>query len=99
MTDMVNHPPHYTRGGIECIAAIKAALTPEEWRGLLKGQVIKYLWRERHKGGQEDCRKARFYLDRLLAEEPLPPPQSIVGRGRKRRNAQPGRFVKRRTKR
>jgi 5'(3')-deoxyribonucleotidase len=65
---MVNHPPHYTQGGgIECIVAIEAALSPEEWRGFLKGQVLKYTWRERHKGGREDCEKAQWYLKRLLA--------------------------------
>ena len=46
LNDNVNHPYHYTRGGIECIDAISAAITedpPKE--AFLKGQVIKYLWR------------------------------------------------------
>lgn len=64
--DMVNHPPHYKQGDVECIDAIKAALTEEEWRGYLKGNVMKYIWRERHKGGAESVAKAQFYLDRLL---------------------------------
>jgi hypothetical protein len=64
--DLVNHPPHYTDGSIECIDAIEAQLTPEEWRGYLKGSIAKYNWRERHKGGTESLRKARFYLDRLI---------------------------------
>ena len=64
--DLVNHPPHYTDGSIECIDAIEAQLTPEEWRGYLKGNIAKYAWRERHKGGTESLRKARFYLDRLI---------------------------------
>lgn len=64
MTDMVNSPPHYTHGDIECIDAIRAALTPEEFRGYLKGNVIKYVWRERHKGGDESLDKARWYLER-----------------------------------
>ena len=63
--DMVAHPPHYTQGGIECIDAIEAALTPEEFRGYVKGNVIKYVWRERHKGGNSMA-KAVWYLDRLL---------------------------------
>jgi hypothetical protein len=66
MTDLVNHPPHYTDGAIECIAAIEAQLTPEEYRGYLKGNIAKYVWRERHKGGTESLMKARFYLDRLI---------------------------------
>ena len=64
--DLVNHPPHYTDGSIECIAAIEAQLTPEEYRGYLKGNIAKYAWRERHKGGTESLRKARFYLNRLI---------------------------------
>ena len=51
MTDLVNHPLHYTDGAIECIDAIAAQLTPEEYRGYLKGNIAKYVWRERHKGG------------------------------------------------
>lgn len=69
MTDNVNHPPHYLAGGIECIEAIRAALTDEEWRGYIKGNVIKYIWRERHKGGTESLRKAAWYLDRLIESE------------------------------
>ena len=65
--DMVNHPPHYTKGGIECIDAIKAALTPEEWAGYIKGNAIKYIWRCNHKGGDQDLAKARWYLERLAA--------------------------------
>jgi len=64
--DVVNHPSHYTDGGIECIEAIEAQLTVEEYRGYLKGNVAKYGWRERHKGGTESLKKARWYLDRLI---------------------------------
>ena len=67
--DPVNHPDHYTRGGIECIDAIQAAVTDlpgkEAW---LVGQIIKYIWRYRWKNGLEDLKKARFYLDRLIQE-------------------------------
>lgn len=63
--DMVNHPPHYKQGGIECIDAIKAALTEEEYRGYCKGNALKYIWRERHKGGSESLAKAAWYLDEL----------------------------------
>lgn len=63
--DLVNSPPHYKQGDIECIDAIKAALTEEEFRGYCKGNAIKYSWRERHKGGDESLKKAIWYLDRL----------------------------------
>lgn len=63
--DAVNHPSHYTTGGIECINYIQEKLTPEEFRGYIKGNVIKYLTREQHKNGDEDIRKAQWYLNRL----------------------------------
>ena len=64
--DQVNHPSHYTDGGIECIEAIEAQLTAEEYQGYLRGNCVKYLWRWRHKGGKTDLAKAQWYLDRLL---------------------------------
>lgn len=67
--DEVNHPEHYTDGGIECIDAIEAALTEEEFRGYLKGNIIKYVWRERKKGGMTSMRKAGWYTDRFLSLE------------------------------
>jgi hypothetical protein len=66
MTDPVNHPPHYTDGTIECIDAIQAQLTPEEYRGYLKGSIAKYVWRERHKGGPESLKKASWYLPKPI---------------------------------
>jgi len=53
-------------GGIECIDAIEAALTPEEFAGFCKGNAIKYLWRMNHKGGKESLAKARWYVNLLF---------------------------------
>lgn len=64
--DMVNHPPHYTAGGIECIEAIRAALTPDEFRGHCKANAMKYIWRERNKGADESIRKAIWYLTEMM---------------------------------
>ena len=64
--DMVNHPKHYTAGKIEVIRIMEDQLTDEEYRGYIKGQVIKYITRERYKNGLEDLKKARWYLDRLI---------------------------------
>ena len=66
--DPVNHPAHYTADdGIECIDAIEATLTPEEFRGYLRGQVIKYVWRCNYKGKRlEDLEKAEWYLKRYI---------------------------------
>ena len=66
--DPVNHPDHYTAGGIECIEAIKASMTTIEFAGYLKGNCMKYLWRYRNKGELESLRKCEWYLKRLIAE-------------------------------
>lgn len=66
MPDNVNHPKHYTSGKIEVINIMEDQLSPEEYRGYIKGQVIKYITRERYKNGLEDLKKARWYLDRLI---------------------------------
>lgn len=66
--DSVNHPSHYTQGGIECIEAIKASMTASEFRGYLKGNAMKYMWRYQLKNGVEDLRKAQWYLNRLIGE-------------------------------
>jgi len=65
-SDPVN-PSHYKQGGIECIEAIKAA-TGEGFIGYVWGNVLKYLWRWPKKGGVDDLKKARWYLDRLIKE-------------------------------
>ncbi len=61
------HPPHYTNGLIETIDVIKMALTPEEFRGFLKGNVMKYQIRAPHKNEtpDEDYQKAKDYYDLL----------------------------------
>ena len=69
MTDYVNSPPHYKNGDIQCIQAIESALSPEEFRGFCKGNVIKYTWREQYKGKDQDLSKALWYLTRYLEKE------------------------------
>ena len=63
-TDMVNHPPHYTQGGIETIDFIEAKSL-----GYNLGNVVKYITRADHKGDKhEDLCKARWYLNREIAK-------------------------------
>ena len=66
--DPVNHPSHYTAGGIECIDAITAAISCQKdpVNAWLTAQCLKYLWRWPLKNGLEDLKKTRFYLDRLI---------------------------------
>ena len=66
MSDPINSPSHYTQGDIECIQAIEAQLSPEEFRGYIRGNIAKYMWRCSHKNGIEDVKKASWYLARLL---------------------------------
>lgn len=68
LDDPVNHPSHYTQGTVECIDAIESSMTAQQFLGYLKGNAMKYLWRYQFKGGVEDLRKARWYLDRLISE-------------------------------
>ena len=64
--DAVQHPAHYTQGGVECIDAIRASMTADGFCDYCKGNIIKYIWRWRDKGGVEDLRKASVYLDWLI---------------------------------
>ena len=67
--DMVNHPSHYTQGGIECIDALKAATVSKTGiEAVCTANAIKYLWRYEEKNGIEDVKKARWYIDRLIRE-------------------------------
>lgn len=68
-SDVVNHPQHYTQGGIECIDALKAATVGKRGiEAVCVANVIKYLWRYEEKNGIEDVRKAKWYIERLLKE-------------------------------
>ena len=67
--DMVNHPSHYTQGSIECIDAIKAAVTGlTGMEAVCTGNIIRYIWRWKYKNGLEDVKKCRWYIDKLIKE-------------------------------
>lgn len=63
--DPINHPSHYTKGGIETIDVIEA------WGlGFCLGNTVKYISRAGRKDpGKllEDLKKARWYLDREIS--------------------------------
>jgi len=66
--DVVNNPDHYNTGSVEAIEAIQASMSPIEFRGYLKGNTMKYLWRYDYKGKPlQDLQKASWYLDALKA--------------------------------
>lgn len=57
---------HYKAKDIQPWDAMSAWMTPEQFEGYLRGNVIKYLARYPEKGGSLDLLKARHYLERLL---------------------------------
>ena len=64
--DMVGSPRHYNTGNIECIEAIEESMSSVAFKGYLKGNCMKYLWRYDYKGKQvEDLQKAQWYLAKL----------------------------------
>ena len=67
--ELIRKPAHYARWQIEPITYIEAALSPEEFRGYCKGNIIKYTWREGYKNGDEDLNKAAWYMERLRTYE------------------------------
>ena len=68
VVDMVNHPPHYTVGEIECIDYIRQQLGSGFYHYCL-GQVYKYLHRHEFKGSKRtDLEKANFYFQLMLEE-------------------------------
>lgn len=58
----VEHPAHYTQGGIECIDAMESAFGAEELAAYCKIAAFKYIWRCELKNGLEDIDKAIWYL-------------------------------------
>lgn len=64
--DNVNKPAHYTSGKIETIDYIQDNLTIKEMIGFCKGNIIKYISRERLKNGLEDVKKAHYYINKLV---------------------------------
>lgn len=67
-TDNVN-PQHYKKYKLETIDNIQNSMTHEEFIGYLKGNIKKYIDRYRDKGGVEDLKKSRWYLEKLIEVE------------------------------
>lgn len=69
---------HYRQMAIQPWDAMRAWMSPSEFRGFLRGNAIKYLARCDRKGAPlDDLRKARHYLDRLIEEE-LAAPMAVI---------------------
>ena len=64
----INHPDHFGGGDnpYETIEVLRNTLTPEEFRGFIKGNVMKYTMRAGKKAGvseAKDMAKAEWYLN------------------------------------
>lgn len=64
--DNVNHPAHYTQGGIECIDAMEAAYGTEAVITFCMCNAYKYIWRNQKKNGTEDIKKCQWYLNKMM---------------------------------
>lgn len=63
--DNVNHPNHYNSYSREVIDTLQGSMTPDEFKGYLKGNIMKYISRYQFKNGVEDLKKAQWYLNKL----------------------------------
>lgn len=57
---------HYQDKAVQPWDAMACWMTPEQFKGFLRGNIIKYVARCDDKGGVEDLRKARHYLEKLI---------------------------------
>lgn len=64
-------PSYYiTKDGTELFSVLKKnLLTDDEYRGALKFNIYKYLFRYFNKNGVEDLEKALIYLNKLIEFE------------------------------
>ena len=63
--DPVEKPEHYSKGNIEAIEYIKQQLG-DNFEDYCYGAVLKYLHRFRYKDGEQDLRKAKWYLEQMI---------------------------------
>ena len=62
--DVVNHPSHYADTcSLECIQVMKLFFGEKAVIQFCLCNCFKYMWRYKHKNGQEDLKKARWYLN------------------------------------
>lgn len=57
---------HYVDKDVQPWQAMEAWMSEEQFRGFIRGNVIKYIARYDEKGGKVDLEKARHYLDKLI---------------------------------
>ena len=65
----VNHPKHYNFGKFECIDVIMESQGEEATKNFCICNAFKYIYRHKAKGGQEDIKKAIWYLNKYIELE------------------------------
>lgn len=77
MKDNIN-PSHYKQGKIECIDAIESAtINKKGLEAVCTANVIKYIWRCEEKGGIEDLKKAKWYLEKMISSMEQKPSELV----------------------
>ena len=70
-TQMINQPPHYTQGNVECIDAMVSAFGQDAVRDYCRLNAFKYIWRLYSKDNVEsNTRKAIWFLRMSLGDDP-----------------------------
>ena len=57
---------HYVDKDVQPWQAMEAWMSEEQFKGFIRGNVIKYIARFQDKGGRIDLEKAQHYLDKLI---------------------------------
>tara|TARA_R100000388_G_C7212070_1_gene144194 strand:+ start:583 stop:873 length:291 start_codon:yes stop_codon:yes gene_type:complete len=69
MKDLINEPPHYNIGDINCLQLIKQQLGKEGYLAYLTGSAYKYLYRHEHKEENiADLKKCRYFIEAKIKE-------------------------------
>ena len=78
--EMVSHPKHYIRGGMETIDVITAFTEGLEGvEAYDTGAILKYICRWKQKGGVQDLEKAMWYTQHLIDHVRAERSYTIVG--------------------
>ena len=72
MSDDINFPTHYHKGGIDVIGFAERQFSVEERRGFYRISALKYITRFQDKGAPvKDLKKAKFFIDKLIELEEM----------------------------
>ena len=66
MIDNINHPAHYESGNYECIDVMAETQGIDAVKKFCVCNAFKYIYRHQRKNGDEDIKKAAWYLNKYL---------------------------------